>query len=235
MKTVVLTFDDGLRTHYDIAYPTLSKHGFKGTIFASGERIGCRDHSEWNKLLKMDKDGFEIANHSYKHVNVCNEKAEWLQWQIKETEGLMSAAGISPPETFCYPGFHVNEDVKKVVDEMGYKLARSGCEYAMEFDDFQRGGSGCAYDPDVHSPFQVPCLGVFGDEYSYVDFVVDLQTKLQDGQVGIFCFHNIGIRIKERDGKTFGVDSSVEDFMKCIEYLSQNKDKYNVVNFRDII
>jgi hypothetical protein len=206
----------------------LSEYGFKGTFFISGERIGTKDHATWEQLVEMNENGFEIANHNQRHINMAKafeKNPDCVRDQIRDVEENMKRMGFPHPTTFCYPGFHVNEGVKQLLSEMGYMLARSGCEHVKDFWDFQSGGSGCAYDLNVHSPFQVPCLGVFGDKYSYDEFVEDLETKLPDGQIGIFCIHNVGERINS-------VDMTVESFEKCVKYLGEND--YEVINLRDV-
>ena len=38
MKNIVLTFDDGTQSHYDVALPLLAENKLKGTFFISGCR-----------------------------------------------------------------------------------------------------------------------------------------------------------------------------------------------------
>ncbi|MDY6853035.1 MAG: polysaccharide deacetylase family protein, partial [Thermodesulfobacteriota bacterium] len=48
-KSVVLTFDSGRRTVYDIAYPILKKYGYPGTLFVQTDFIGHEKAMSWDQ------------------------------------------------------------------------------------------------------------------------------------------------------------------------------------------
>jgi peptidoglycan/xylan/chitin deacetylase (PgdA/CDA1 family) len=62
---IVLTYDDGMDTHLDIAAPDLAAAGLKGTFFVTGqsESLGKR-LPEWRALAAR---GHELANHAIFH------------------------------------------------------------------------------------------------------------------------------------------------------------------------
>ena len=63
-KSVAITIDNGWRTTYDIAYPILKKYGFKATLFVYTDLIGNKRGLEWEHLLELSKNGFEIEPQS---------------------------------------------------------------------------------------------------------------------------------------------------------------------------
>jgi len=61
-KSVAITIDNGWRTTYDIAYPILKKYGFKATLFIYTDFIGNKKGLEWDHLLELSKNGFDIQS-----------------------------------------------------------------------------------------------------------------------------------------------------------------------------
>src|SRR3954465_13184656 len=69
-KLVVLTFDDASRSHVKVAAPLLKAHGFGATFFVTeGFHFPAnkRDYMTWDEIAQLDRDGFEIGNHTRDH------------------------------------------------------------------------------------------------------------------------------------------------------------------------
>lgn len=49
-RPVMITFDDGYRSNYDIAYPILQKTGMKAVIALIGKSIRANDNTEANRF-----------------------------------------------------------------------------------------------------------------------------------------------------------------------------------------
>ncbi|RLD14668.1 MAG: hypothetical protein DRI28_02980 [Caldiserica bacterium] len=66
-KSVLITFDDGLRGVYNYAYPILKKYGFKAVFFVIAGRIGSKSgFISWEEAKEMVESGiFEIDSHTY--------------------------------------------------------------------------------------------------------------------------------------------------------------------------
>ena len=58
-RPVMITFDDGYRSNYDIAYPILQKTGMKAVIALIGKSIRANDNTEANRFfLKWDQAAY---------------------------------------------------------------------------------------------------------------------------------------------------------------------------------
>lgn len=72
-RPVMITFDDGYRSNYDIAYPILQKTGMKAVIALIGKSIRANDNTEanrfflkWDEAAEMADSGLvELASHTY--------------------------------------------------------------------------------------------------------------------------------------------------------------------------
>jgi peptidoglycan/xylan/chitin deacetylase (PgdA/CDA1 family) len=69
-KTVVLTFDDAVKTHLTVVAPLLKELGFRATFFITPKWMDDPQYFlTWSEVAKLHQMGFEIGNHSWTHAN----------------------------------------------------------------------------------------------------------------------------------------------------------------------
>ena len=69
-KTVVLTFDDAVKSHRTVVAPLLKKLGFGATFFVSHKWMTDPEYfMTWEEIAELHGMGFEIGNHSWTHDN----------------------------------------------------------------------------------------------------------------------------------------------------------------------
>jgi peptidoglycan/xylan/chitin deacetylase (PgdA/CDA1 family) len=74
-KSILLTFDDGEKSLYEVAYPLLKKYGFQAAAFVipffiqnEPDRKRHKGMVSWPELEEMDKSGYvDVQSHSYYH------------------------------------------------------------------------------------------------------------------------------------------------------------------------
>src|SRR5258708_19566156 len=67
-KTVVLTFDDAVKSHFTFVAPLLKELGFQATFFVTHRWMDDRENfMSWTEIAEIHKMEFEIANHSCTH------------------------------------------------------------------------------------------------------------------------------------------------------------------------
>jgi peptidoglycan/xylan/chitin deacetylase (PgdA/CDA1 family) len=130
-KSVAITFDDGYRSVYDIAYPILKKYGFTATLFVYTDFIGnAKSAMTWEQLRQMKADGFEIGSHSLSHCDLTRKKAgesdQAFLERVRE-ELLMSKQIIDQKlgQNTAYVAFPYgtyDPAVLALSQEVGYKL-----------------------------------------------------------------------------------------------------------------
>src|ERR1051326_541199 len=68
-KTVVLTFDDAVKSQLTAVAPLLKQNGFGATFFISHGWMTDREHfMSWADVAKLHEMGFEIGNHTWTHA-----------------------------------------------------------------------------------------------------------------------------------------------------------------------
>jgi peptidoglycan/xylan/chitin deacetylase (PgdA/CDA1 family) len=80
-RPVVITFDDGDRSLFDIAWPILSRYGFTATAFVITNHVGEQwegvDGMSWAELRAMNDSGvFAIESHSHDlHYRIAHQSS----------------------------------------------------------------------------------------------------------------------------------------------------------------
>lgn len=120
---VVLTFDDGYRDNYDIAWPLLEKHGFIGTFCLVSDYVGATGHMTRDQVRQLAQAGNEIASHTRTHPDLRRVDAQRLQNEVEGSRRQLEAIIEQPVITFCYPSGKYDDKVLAAVRAAGYKLA----------------------------------------------------------------------------------------------------------------
>ena len=126
--TMCLTFDDGLKTHAEIAAPMLKERGWSGafcvptafmdvnsrTLTAEQVKDLCLEGNEhnlmsWDDARQMIADGHEIYPHTHDHVDLVDlymaGKKDVVEQQIvKAKESFEKVLGMKPA-FFCLPHY----------------------------------------------------------------------------------------------------------------------------------
>lgn len=115
-KTVAITFDDGLQSVYDCAWPVLRQFGFPATVFAVAGHVG-RDsgwpgqppgiHREptmsWAQLRELQRNGIAIGSHSLDHPRLDQLTEPEIRRQVIDARQLTEAELGAAPRLFAYP------------------------------------------------------------------------------------------------------------------------------------
>ena len=83
-RPLMMTFDDGLLSHHDLAAPALKEKGMTGIFFVPAGLVGQKGTMSWSHLRDLIKDGFEIGSHGFNHV-ALTKLSETDLWNELET------------------------------------------------------------------------------------------------------------------------------------------------------
>ncbi|TWT94474.1 polysaccharide deacetylase family protein [Stieleria varia] len=178
-KLVVLTFDDSAISHYTHVAPLLQKYGFGATFFITeGFEFTTNkdDYMTWEQILALHDAGFEIGNHTRRHVGVNRQKPSEIDADIEYIEQRCEKHGIPKPTSFCYPGYATSDDAVQVLRRRGYRFARAG-------------GSR-AYDPKHDDALLIPQAFDSKPESTLEQFVAACELAT-DGKIAVMTFHGI--------------------------------------------
>lgn len=128
-KSAVITIDDGYRSAYDVAWPSLKKFGYPFTMFVYTKYVNVGGKSlTWDQLREMHAAGVEIGSHSTSHANLNQRKGRddaayraFLEEELAESKRVIEEHMGAPVLTFAYPYGNHNELAREVGRAAGYE------------------------------------------------------------------------------------------------------------------
>jgi len=176
-KLVVLTFDDAVKSHAVYVAPLLKKYGFRATFFVCEFPPDFNDtakYMSWKEIQQLAEQGFEIGNHTWHHTHVNKTGKDGLMKEISYIDRQAAALKIQKPITFAYPGYDTYAPAVKTINELGYKLARTG--------------GNKTYDPEKDHPFYIPSFTTLKDNRQQI---MDAIASAKDGKITVLTIHGV--------------------------------------------
>jgi peptidoglycan/xylan/chitin deacetylase (PgdA/CDA1 family) len=91
---LILTFDDGFFSDFEVAYPILSRKNIKGTFFVTVGKMGYSHYMGLEQWREMAQSGMEIGSHGLSHrYLVSMPKEESIREIVESKERLEQALG----------------------------------------------------------------------------------------------------------------------------------------------
>ncbi|MCX6731759.1 MAG: polysaccharide deacetylase family protein [Candidatus Parcubacteria bacterium] len=132
-KTVVLTFDDGLESHYKNVLPILNKYDFSATFFISAGLVGSwmnnqenlpQKTADWNELASMLKSPpIDIEPHGISHQELDKLEEKEIIKEIDESTNAIKNKLERNCYFFAYPRGKYNSRVIDILKGRGFKAA----------------------------------------------------------------------------------------------------------------
>src|SRR5712692_1838156 len=138
-RPVVLTFDDGYRDNYDLAWPLLKQYGFTATIFLVSDSIGGYNSFDadlpgdpvpmlsWQQVREMRSGGITFGSHTCSHPRtLIGLDDARLRYELAESKATLETGLNAPVDQFSYPHDQLDGRVETAVEAAGYRLACAG-------------------------------------------------------------------------------------------------------------
>ncbi len=122
-RAIVLTFDDGYRSHFSTVRPVLRRHGFRATLNLDlsnlQESWGLRP---W-MVQKLVRAGWELGAHSLTHPDLTTLDNRALRREVAGSRAeIRRLFGVSA-RLFCYPSGSYDRRVVAAVARAGFEGA----------------------------------------------------------------------------------------------------------------
>ena len=107
---VVITFDDGFRDFYEVAFPSLQKYGLTGTMFLPTGFIGNSAKNfkgkpclTWSEVKELHRGGIEFGSHTVSHPKLVEMDAEKLRYELQASKVDIESRLGGTVGSFAYP------------------------------------------------------------------------------------------------------------------------------------
>jgi peptidoglycan/xylan/chitin deacetylase (PgdA/CDA1 family) len=220
-KVVVLTFDDSVRSQFEVVRPILKQYEFGATFFITEGfefKTDKQNYMTWEQIGQLHRDGFEIGNHTRDHVALT---AKNYKEQLSSIAKRCLEHGIPAPISYAYPGNAFTLEMLPWLAEQGIRFARRGGTPEFEY----RTGQGVALEPGLDHSLLIPTAGDARPDWVFDDFLrAVLQAEL--GRISVLQFHGVP------DGAHDWVSTSADRFRAYMHYLKVNG--FRVIALRDL-
>lgn len=113
---LTLTFDDGLKSQYDIAFKEMEKENIKGTLFLLADwnrSFEGRELMSFNNAREMQTRGWEIGSHTLDHLSLKIISSAKLEEELRKSKEILENEGFEI-KTMAFPFGDYNE---KIIEE----------------------------------------------------------------------------------------------------------------------
>lgn len=136
-KSVIITFDDGYESQYDIAYPILKQYQMKATFFLPVNFIGKTNSWDktgealmgYDKIKEMSGELFEFGLHSYLHEDYSKLTPSQMEADIQNSKKELEQNHCLFVPVLCYPYGSLPKDPEIIV-KMKEIFKRNNIEFA---------------------------------------------------------------------------------------------------------
>ena len=146
-RCAVITFDDGWKSQYEVAWPMMKKFGYPLTLFiytegVRGGSLGGGEAITWEQLADMRDNGVDIEAHSATHQDLREghtitvieaggkrtrkkltgaDYEKWVQNEVVGCKDLLEQRLGIKVNCFAVPFGNYNEHVKELARNAGYE------------------------------------------------------------------------------------------------------------------
>jgi peptidoglycan/xylan/chitin deacetylase (PgdA/CDA1 family) len=224
-KTVVLTFDDAVKSQITIVAPLLKELGLHATFFISQRWMDDKaNFLTWEEVGELHRMGFEIGNHSWTHSDFSlPENAAKLGDELEMVERELARVGVPKPLSFAWCGNSFGPEAVEQLQRHGYKVARRGMQPEVAYGKVQVGP---VLVVTKHHPLLIPTTGDAYPAWTFEHFK-NVLASAKPGEIVVLQFHGVP------DTAHPWVNTPPENFRQYMFYLKQNG--YRTITMLDLL
>jgi len=121
-RSIVLTFDDGYSSHYEIAFRLMADFGVSGTFFLITSRVGTGEFLDWKMAAEMVRAGMRFGSHAHNHVVLTTLNSERVKEELRVSRQMMEQRLSCPIEALAVPYGFCDQHVLDAAWESAYRV-----------------------------------------------------------------------------------------------------------------
>jgi peptidoglycan/xylan/chitin deacetylase (PgdA/CDA1 family) len=113
---IVLTFDDGHSSIYELAFPIMQEYGYPGVDFIPTGWIGKKELMTLDQVRSLENAGWETGGHTVNHANLTTIPIDSARSEIQRNYEQLIVYGLKH-RCFALPSGHSNEKTTAIIKE----------------------------------------------------------------------------------------------------------------------
>lgn len=123
-RSIVITFDDGYRSLYEVAFPLLQRHGLSATVFLtvgdgqtsrSLPSLEGRAMLSWSEIREMQGHGIVFGAHTCTHPDLTLLPTDRAEVEVLRSKTILEQALGDPVRHFAYPYGRYDDRIRDIV------------------------------------------------------------------------------------------------------------------------
>jgi peptidoglycan/xylan/chitin deacetylase (PgdA/CDA1 family) len=224
-KSVVLTFDDAVKSHRTFVGPLLKELGFRATFFVTHAWMSdTANFMSWSDIAELHQMGFEIGNHSWTHADFSQPRnAARLAGELALVEYELARVKVPKPTSFAWPGNSFGPEAVAAVLTRGYSMARRGGMPEVEYGRAETVGP--LFDPERRHRMLIPTTADAYPKWTFEHFQ-SVVSNAPAGRAVVLQFHGVP------DVAHPWVHTEPDLFRSCMQYLKDQG--FHTLAMRDL-
>lgn len=120
-QTVILTFDDGHLSNFEVSMPILLKFGFRATFFLTVGWLELPNFLTWEQVLEMQNQGMSIQSHGMSHTFLTSLDKAGQLFELQESKAILERKLNRPISYFSLPGGRYDRDSFPLAASVSYQ------------------------------------------------------------------------------------------------------------------
>lgn len=200
---MILTFDDGYRTDYEVVFPILKERGLRAVSYITPIFIEkeMKEYMSLEQVKALDSAGWDIEGHSYSHPILTELTESEINKELKRVDNFFKQQDLELPRHHAYPHGNFDDRVEDIVFE--YRKTVRKAENNLNQFPLEEGNEKVLDSIDMGSN----SLDLLKD---YVDKAVE------NNKVAIFFTHDV-------QPKPFDYGITIEKFKALVDYALESE------------
>jgi len=119
-KTVVITFDDGLSSNYNVVFPILKEFGFKANFFITVNKIGSVDYMNLEEIKELSRAGMGVYSHTLNHHLMSELQMIDMEKEISLSKKILEEELQKKVDFISFPDGSYNSKALGLVKNASY-------------------------------------------------------------------------------------------------------------------
>jgi peptidoglycan/xylan/chitin deacetylase (PgdA/CDA1 family) len=131
-RSILITFDDGLKSFADFAWPILKEHGFSAHMFAVTGMVGTSAEwdsgygeverlMDWAELISLGKEGVSFGSHMHRHIDLTRMSDEDIVKQAVMSKAMLEEWTGQNVTTIAPPYGTISPRIAELLSMAGYR------------------------------------------------------------------------------------------------------------------
>lgn len=119
-KNIIITFDDGHDSDFELALPILKRYKFKANFFITTDWIGKSGYMTAGQLRNLKKEGMSVQSHAKSHFFLDEMDNGEIHRELGESKERLESIIADKIKFLSFPGGRYNRSVVNAAKKFNY-------------------------------------------------------------------------------------------------------------------